>query len=115
MAAAFVAISASQRLQRLVPPLIGALAVGIVTIVVLGKFMAAPQTVALAHPNFYLPAFSWRAVVELVVPLAITVLVVQNGQGVTVLRSAGHSPTGDPIAPSCRAGALVPAFVGIGF
>src|SRR2546423_504926 len=88
MVAAFVAIGASQRLTRLVPPLIGALAVGAITIAVTGRFEAAPQAVALAHPNFYAPAFSRRAMVELVVPLAITVLVVQNSPGITLLRSA---------------------------
>src|SRR2546425_8668792 len=78
MAAAFVALGASQRLTRLVPPLIGALVVGAITILVIGRFAAAQQSVDLVHPNFYAPAFSWRAMVELVVPLAITVLVVQN-------------------------------------
>jgi hypothetical protein len=32
-----------------------------------------------------------QALVELVVPLAITVLVVQNGQGVAMLRAARHA------------------------
>ena len=41
------------------------------------------------------PQFSWAAMVELVVPLAITVLVVQNGQGIAVLRAAGHAPPVD--------------------
>jgi benzoate membrane transport protein len=50
--------------------------------------------------------------VELVVPLAITVLVVQNGQGITVLRSAGHAPPVNAIAAACGAGAIVTAFVG---
>ena len=35
---------------------------------------------------------------ELVVPLAITVLVVQNGQGIAVLTAAGHDPPVDSIA-----------------
>ncbi len=70
MAAAFLALGASQRLARLVPPLIGALAVGIVMIVALGKFDVAPGALGLAQPNLYAPAFSWRAMVELVVPLA---------------------------------------------
>src|SRR3979490_2654339 len=38
MVAAFVAIGASQRLARLVPPLIGALAVGVIVIAVVGRF-----------------------------------------------------------------------------
>jgi len=50
--------------------------------------------------------------VELVVPLAITVLVVQNGQGITVLRSAGHAPPIDAVAAACGAGSIVTAFVG---
>jgi benzoate membrane transport protein len=112
MVTAFVLLSASTRLSRLVPPLIGALALGAVLVAVLGKFHAAPQVVVLAHPNLYAPVFSWRAMVELVVPLAITVLVVQNGQGVTVLRAAGHAPPVNAIAAVCGAGSIVTAFVG---
>jgi benzoate membrane transport protein len=112
MAAVFLALGASQKLARLAPPLIGALAVGVIMIVVLGRFEAAPQVTVLVHPNLYAPAFSWRAMVELVVPLAITVLVVQNGQGITVLRSAGHAPPVNAIAVACGVGSVVTAFVG---
>jgi benzoate membrane transport protein len=112
MAAAFLAFSASERLGRIVPPLIGALAVGVVMIALLGRFDAAQQTLALALPNLYTPAFSWRAMVELVVPLAITVLVVQNGQGITVLRAAGHAPPVNAVTAACGAGSIVTAFVG---
>ena len=112
MVAAFLALGASQRLARLVPPLIGALAVGAIMIAALGRFDAAQQTFALAQPNLYAPAFSWRAMVELVVPLAITVLVVQNGQGITVLRAAGHAPPVNAVTVACGAGSIVTAFVG---
>ena len=37
----------------------------------------------------------------LVVPLAITVLVVQNGQGAAVLTAAGHKPPVDAAAIAC--------------
>ena len=50
--------------------------------------------------------------VELVVPLAITVLVVQNGQGIAVLTAAGHAPPIDAIAVACGVGSIVSAFVG---
>jgi benzoate membrane transport protein len=50
--------------------------------------------------------------IELVVPLAITVLVVQNGQGITVLRSAAHTPPVDANTVACGAGAIVTAFFG---
>ncbi|HZE10458.1 MAG TPA: benzoate/H(+) symporter BenE family transporter [Burkholderiales bacterium] len=112
MVAAFVALGAFPRIARVAPPLIGALAVGVVMIWALGRFETGPDVVAVARPNFYAPVFSWRAMVELVVPLAITVLVVQNGQGITVLRSAAHSPPIDAITVACGAGSIVTAFVG---
>jgi len=112
MVTAFVLLSASVRLSRLVPPLIGALALGAVLVAVLGKFQAVPQVVVLAHPNLYAPVFSWRAMVELVVPLAITVLVVQNGQGITVLKAAGHAPPVNAVTVACGAGSMLTAFVG---
>jgi benzoate membrane transport protein len=112
MVAAFVVLGAFSRIARVIPPLIGALAVGVVMIWALGRFEAGPETLVVVRPNLYAPAFSWRAMVELVVPLAITVLVVQNGQGITVLRSSGHRPPVDAIAVACGAGAIATAFVG---
>jgi benzoate membrane transport protein len=66
----------------------------------------------LARPNLNLPAFSWQAMVELVVPLAITVLVVQNGQGFAVLNAAGHKPPINAITVACGAGSIAAAVVG---
>jgi benzoate membrane transport protein len=113
MAAAFLALSATPRLARLMPPLIGAMILGAVMIAVLGKFdPAGAQDWGLARPNLYLPVFSPQAMLELVVPLAITVLVVQNGQGIAVLRAAGHHPPIDAVTVACGAGSIVTAFVG---
>jgi benzoate membrane transport protein len=112
MVAGFLALGAFPRIARAVPPLIGALLIGITAIWMLGRFTPGPETLSLVSPNIYKPVFSWRAMVELVVPLAITVLVVQNGQGITVLRSAAHAPPVDAITVACGAGTLVTAFVG---
>jgi benzoate membrane transport protein len=112
MVLVFILLSFSAALGRLLPPLIGALIAGVAAILLLGKFQATGTTQILALPNFYLPAFSWQAMVELVVPLAITVLVVQNGQGFAVLSAAGHKPPIDAIAVACGAGSMLTAFVG---
>ena len=50
--------------------------------------------------------------IELVVPLAITVLVVQNGQGFAVLKAAGHQPPVDAVTVACGVGAMLSAVVG---
>ena len=113
MTAAFIALSAAPRLGRVVPPLIGALGAGAAAVWLLGGFEApAGALFALAQPNLYLPQFSWAAMVELVVPLAITVLAVQNGQGVAVLTASGHAPPVNAIAAACGAGAIATGLFG---
>jgi len=113
MIAAFLLLTALPSLGARVPPLIGALAIGALMIAVLGKFVPpAAESLQLVRPNFYPPVFSWQAMVELVVPLAITVLVVQNGQGITVLRAAGHEPPVNAITVACGIGAILSALVG---
>jgi benzoate membrane transport protein len=112
MVLAFVILSFWKKLERVVPPLIGAMAVGIVFIFIFDKYNPGATALQFAPPNLYAPAFSWQAMVELVVPLAITVLVVQNGQGFAVLSAAGHRPPIGAIAVACGAGSIVTAFVG---
>ena len=113
MTAAFLVLTLAPRLGRFIPPLIGALVVGAVAIWGLGAFKPQQDTLfAFAAPNFYVPAFSWQAMVELVVPLAITVLAVQNGQGIAVLATNGHTPPVNAITAACGMGSIVTGLFG---
>jgi benzoate membrane transport protein len=113
MVAVFLALGASAAWSRRMPPLIGALLVGAVAIAILGRFHPNGEAMhVLAHPNLYIPVFSWRAMLELVIPLAITVLVVQNGQGFAVLTAADHKPPINAITVACGAGSMIAALVG---
>jgi benzoate membrane transport protein len=113
MTVAFLALSVSPRLARVLPPVIGAMIVGALMVAVLGKFNASGGDVfALVRPNLYAPAFSWQAMIELVVPIAITVLVVQNGQGIAILRAVDHQPPINAITAACGVGAIVIGMVG---
>jgi benzoate membrane transport protein len=113
MIVVFLALGASAGWSRRLPPLIGALFVGAAAIALLGRFHAHGLALhALAHPNLYMPVFSWRAMVELVIPLAITVLVVQNGQGIAVLNAADHEPPVNAITVACGAGSMLAALFG---
>ena len=83
MVIAFLGLSALPAFGRRVPPLIGALVVGLVVVTVLGRIGASSLgSFQLVQPVVQAPAWSLAAMVELVMPLAITVLVVQNGQGI---------------------------------
>jgi benzoate membrane transport protein len=113
MTAVFLALSVSPRVSRMLPPVIGALVVGTIMIAVLGGFDAqGAEVFAIVRPNLYAPEFSWHAMFELVVPLAITVLVVQNGQGIAVLRAVDHQPPINAITTACGVGAIVSGLVG---
>jgi benzoate membrane transport protein len=113
MTAAWVALSALPRFGRLLPPLIGALLAGALAMWFLGAFKPpAGALFALAQPNVYVPEFSWAAMVELVVPLAVTVLAVQNGQGIAILSANGHRPPTNAITAGCGVGAIVTGIVG---
>ena len=113
MTAAFVALTAAPRLSRFVPPLIGALAVGALAIAWLGEFKPpAGPLFALASPNLYAPQFSWAAMFELVVPLAVTVLAAQNAQGIAILAAGGHRAPTNAITAACGAGSIATALFG---
>lgn len=113
MALVWIALSLWPAAGRRMPPLIGALLAGALVIVALGRFDTATLgAIELARPVWQAPAWSWTAMVELVLPLAITVLVVQNGQGIAVLRAAGHEPPINALTVACGVGALASAAVG---
>ncbi len=113
MTAVFVLLSAVRMFGRALPPLIGALITGVVVIALSGKFdMGGAVFSSVASPNLYTPEFSWRAMVELVLPLAITVLAAQNAQGFAVLEAAGHKPPVNMITAACGIGSLIAALVG---
>jgi benzoate membrane transport protein len=113
MTAAFLLASAYPGAFLRLPPLIVALAAGAAVIAATGSFAPGLDQVAqIAEPRLHVPEFSWTAMVELVVPLAITVLVVQNGQGIAVLTAAGHAPPINAIAIACGVGSIAAAFVG---
>ncbi|MBN9427045.1 MAG: benzoate/H(+) symporter BenE family transporter [Burkholderiales bacterium] len=113
MVLVFIVLSALPSLGRRVPPMIGAMLVGILAIVLVGRFAPDMATTAvLARPELQSPQWSWPAMLELVVPLAITVLVVQNGQGVAVLKAAGHDAPVNAVTIACGLGSMLTAMVG---
>jgi benzoate membrane transport protein len=113
MVVVWLLLGALPKLGRRCPPIIGALLVGAIAVIAFGRFdLTAPVQPELIRPVIPVPAWSAAAMVELVVPLAITVLVVQNGQGFAVLRAAGHNPPVNAVTVACGVGSAVAALVG---
>jgi benzoate membrane transport protein len=113
MTLTFLALSAWAAAGRRLPPLIGALLVGVIAVAVSGRFdPGAVGATVLAQPVLQMPVWSWQAMIELVVPLAITVLVVQNGQGVAILKGAGHEAPVNAATLGCGIWSTITAFTG---
>jgi benzoate membrane transport protein len=113
MTLAWLACTAIPRLGRIVPPLIAALGIGVLVMMLEKTFKPLPGTLfAIVSPHLYAPRFSWSAMVELVLPLAITVLTVQNAQGIAILTAAGHKPPTNAITAACGIGAIVTGLFG---
>ena len=113
MVVAFLLLSAYPAVGKRIPPVIGALLVGALAIALLGRVDTGTLgEFTFAQPLLQAPVWSAAALFELVVPLAITVLVVQNGQGVAVLKAAGHDAPVNTIAVVSGIGAALSAAVG---
>ena len=113
MVFAWIVLSLWPALGRRMPPLIGALLIGIGAALVDGRFDTGTfAALDFIEPVIQAPAWSIAAAVELVVPLAITVLVVQNGQGIAVLRAVGHQPPVNAITAACGIGSIIGAVFG---
>jgi benzoate membrane transport protein len=109
----FFALWVVPALGRRMPPLIGALLVGALVVAVLGRLdPSVLGSFQVVRPVVQAPVWSLAAMIELVVPLAITVLVVQNGQGFAVLQAAGHHPPVNTTTVMCGIGAFFSAMVG---
>lgn len=91
MVVAFLVAASLPRVGTWMPPVVAAVLTGVAAVLLTGDLalVAGPGGV-LATPVLQAPAFSWAATAELVVPLAVTVVFVQNAQGMAVLAAAGH-------------------------
>ena len=113
MLLAFLFLSTLPRLGRLMPPIIGSLLVGVATAIASARLdPALIGGLTLVEPLLTAPQFSFNAMIELVVPLAITIVVVQNGQGFAVLNAAGHAPPVTAVTIVCGIGGVLSAAVG---
>jgi benzoate membrane transport protein len=113
MVVIWLLLTATPRLGRGCPPIIGTLLVGALFTVMLGRFdSSTPLKLELIRPLVETPAWSTAAMIDLVVPLAITVLAIQTSQGVAVLKSAGFEPPIDAITIACGIGSAASALVG---
>lgn len=104
---AFIGVTLVPRIARNFPPILAALIASAVVAVALGQFqLKQPITDIVIQPVYFAPTFSQTALLDLVLPLAISVLALQNAQGIVILRTGGHNPPPDTINFACGAASI---------
>ena len=113
MLAAFVVASGWPRLLLRIPPILTALLAGL-AVLQWGNAEALPPLPEFqwAEPQFYTPEFSLAAIAELSIPLAVTVIGIQNSQGFAITRQAGFEPPQSVLTMACGLGTVVVGLMG---
>ena len=109
----FVVTSVFSRIGRYTPPMLSALVSGIIAAALVGKGPVIPDEMPwLAEPTIITPIFSIDAMIELVAPLVISVIAVQNMQGVSVLKTVGYNAPINVLTVVCGYGSLLMGMFG---
>jgi len=106
---AFLSVSVAKPLARRFPPVLGAIIVGLLATAALGQANWQLLTFQIAQFQFFPPAFTWSATIELVIPLALTVVAVQNAQGIAILQNLGYRPPTNAITITSGVGSIIVA------
>jgi benzoate membrane transport protein len=105
--AGFVVVAAVPPVAHRFPPMLGALFAGALAVGLTGGFSGGELTGDwIARPEIRAVSFSVAAMVELVPPLLISVIAIQNLQGFMVLGQAGHKPPVNALTVACGYGTL---------
>ena len=110
---AFLILTIFRSVGRFCPPMFGALLMGMLVAVLSGDGpVISPELSWIATPILIRPEFTISAMIELVVPLVISVLAVQNIQGVSVLTAAGYRPPINVLTVVCGYGSFIMGIFG---
>ena len=109
----FVAVSFYKSVSRFVPPIVLAIvAGGIAAVMTGGLSFAEIPSLSVVSPVLYQPVFTWRATLELVIPLTITVVGIHNLQGFAICEANGYNPPRNTLTTVCGLGSIAYAMVG---
>ncbi|WP_219589612.1 benzoate/H(+) symporter BenE family transporter [Variovorax sp. RO1] len=109
----YLLASAVPALGRVVPPVLAALLAGIVAVAMGGTGIPTDLIpFALAQPQLVVPVFSVQALLELALPLVVTVVGIHNPQGIAVLAAAKYKPPVSALTVACGLGSVLAACVG---
>ncbi len=109
---AFLVLSAFAAIARRIPPIAAAIVVSALVMFFMDMMPQQAVSLQVAVPQWITPQFDLGVIGELVIPLAITVIGIQNAQGIGVLHSAGYVPPVKAMTVWSGIGSLANGFMG---
>jgi benzoate membrane transport protein len=106
---AFLCVSLVKPLARRFPPVLGAILGGFAATGLLTETEWHRLDLHIAEITVFTPDFTWPATMELVVPLIVTVVAIQNAQGMTILRAMGYEPPFNAVTIVSGVGSVIVA------
>jgi benzoate membrane transport protein len=108
----FLVLSFFGKLSKKFPPIVGAILTSIVLLKVLPGIQVHGVSFSLAVPHVVFPSFNLSVMGELVIPLVLTVIAIQNAQGIAVLESANYLPPINSMTSWSGIGSILNGFMG---
>ncbi|MFC0558355.1 benzoate/H(+) symporter BenE family transporter [Halalkalibacter alkalisediminis] len=108
----FFLLTFYNRIGTFVPPILGAIAVGFILLSLEQPVSLYSNSFELSSPEFFLPTFSLSTISELTIPLLVTVIAIQNAQGITILNSIGYKAPVNSLTTWSGIGSLLNSFFG---
>ena len=110
---AFIVSSAVPAIGKRLPPVLAALAAGVAAVRIAKHGTPTARVhFGVANPTILIPEFSLRAFLELVLPLAVTVIGIHNPQGFAVLEASNYKAPINALTLTCGIGSILSALVG---
>jgi benzoate membrane transport protein len=109
---AFLVVSLLPQLALRVPPVLVAIVVGLLTATWLGQTSWQSIHFELAEPILFSPTFTIAGAAELVLPLALTVIAVQNAQGIAILTNMQYQPPVNAVNQMSGLGSIIVGIFG---
>src|SRR5690625_450783 len=109
---AFAMLTFYKPLGRIIPPIIGAIIVACVMLMATNSLQLNDLSYTMSLPTFYVPTFHLGTISELVIPLLITVIAIQNAQGIAILENIGYQPPVESLTTWSGIASIINSFFG---
>ena len=107
----FILLFLSKRMKT-IPPLFGCLLSGLFVMYYTNEINFINKEVEIISIYLTMPEFNLKPIVELTIPLIITVIFIQNGQGIALLENKKYNPPLNQITYYCGLGSFFNAYLG---